>query len=120
MASATAVPVAQPERAIQELVSKGTLRVPPYPAADRARETLGRRGAGLPQVAQLVCADAALAAAIVRCARSALYRSDSPATDLWQSMARIGAAEGTRLPLASGPSTGAQEVGPLGPGGRAA
>jgi len=114
MSSAAAVPLEKLERAIEELVSKGTLRVPPYPAvAVRVQETLGRRDAGLAEVAHLVGADAVLTAAILRCANSALYRRGPPVTDLLSSITRIGAAEVMRLLLASGLSSGAQAVGPL-------
>jgi putative nucleotidyltransferase with HDIG domain len=102
------------EAAIQELVAKGTLRVPPYPAvAVRVQEALGRRETGLAEIAQLVGADAVLAAAILRCANSALYRRGPPVTDLLQAITRIGAAEVMRLLVASGLSTGVQAVGPL-------
>jgi HD-like signal output (HDOD) protein len=102
------------ERAIQERVERNTLRVPPYPAvAVRVQEALGRKDAGLAEVAELVGADAVLAAAILRCANSVMYRRGPPVTDLVQGITRIGAAEVLRLLLASGLSTGAQAVGPL-------
>jgi len=102
------------EVAIQELVEKGTLRVPPYPAvAVRVQEALGRSDTGLGEIAQLVGADAALAAAILRCANSALYRRGPPLTDLLQAITRVGAAEVMRLLVASGLSAGAQAAGPL-------
>jgi HD-like signal output (HDOD) protein len=102
------------ESAIQQLVATGTLRVPPYPAvAVKVQEALGRRDAGLGEIAQLVGADAVLAAAILRCANSALYRRGPPVTDLLQAITRIGAAEVMRLLVASGLSTGAQAVGSL-------
>jgi putative nucleotidyltransferase with HDIG domain len=102
------------EQAIQERVAQGTLRVPPYPAvAVRVQEALGRKDAGLAEVAQLVGADAVLAASILRCANSVMYRRGAPQTDLLQGITRIGAAEVLRLLLASGLSTGAQAVGSL-------
>ena len=102
------------ESAIQNLVGTGTLRVPPYPAvAIRVQEALGRKDTGLAEIAQLVGADAVLAAAILRCANSALYRRGPPLADLLQAITRIGAAEVMRLLVASGLSTGAQAVGSL-------
>lgn len=102
------------EQAIQERVARGTLRIPPYPAvAVRVQEALGRKDAGLAEVAQLVGADAVLAAAILRCANSALYRRGPPVADLLQAITRVGAAEVLRLLLASGLSGGAQAVGSL-------
>jgi HD-like signal output (HDOD) protein len=102
------------EHAIQERVAKGTLRIPPYPAvAVRVQEALARKDAGLAEVSSLVGADAMLAASILRCANSALYRRGPPVTELLQAITRIGAAEVLRLLLASGLSTGAQAVGSL-------
>jgi HD-like signal output (HDOD) protein len=112
------VPVPAPleplENAIQQLVAGGTLRVPPYPAvAVRVQEALGRKDTGLGEIAHLVGADAVLAAAILRCANSAMYRRGPPVTDLLQAITRIGAAEVMRLLVASGLSTGVQAVGTL-------
>src|SRR5512141_1023507 len=102
------------ERAIRERVADGTLRIPPYPAvAVRVQEALGRKDAGLGEVAELVGGDAVLAASILRCANSVMYRRGSPLTELLQAITRIGAAEVMRLLLASGLSAGAQAVGAL-------
>jgi len=110
MASAAAVPLEKLESVIEDLVSKGRLRVPPYPAvADRIQETLGRRDAGLAEVAHLVGPDAVLAAAIPRCASSALYRRDPTVTNLlapsgrrrWARSSRSGASSGSRGSRAS-------------------
>lgn len=104
----------QLEAAVRELAARGALRVPPYPAvAVRVQEALSRPDVGLDHVAQLVGADAALAAAILRCANSALYRRGPPVSDLLQAITRIGANEVLRLLLASGLSSPAQVVGPL-------
>jgi HD-like signal output (HDOD) protein len=114
MGSPPPLELADLERAIHERVQAGTLRVPPYPAvAVRVQEALARKDAGLSEIAQLVGADAVLAAAILRCANSALYRRGPPVTDLLQAITRVGAAEVLRLLLASGLSTGAQAVGTL-------
>jgi HD-like signal output (HDOD) protein len=102
------------EAAVLERVAAGTLRVPPYPAvAVRVQEALGRRETGLAEVAQLVGADAALTAAILRCANSALYRRGPPVAELLAAVTRIGANEVMRLLLASGLSGPAYVVGPL-------
>jgi len=101
MASAAAVPLEKLEGAVEDLVSKGTLRVPPDPAvAVRVQETLGRRGAGLAEVAHLLLANAVLAAAVLRRTNSALSRRGPPVKDLLSSIARIGAAAVMRLLLA--------------------
>jgi HD-like signal output (HDOD) protein len=102
------------EHAIQDLVEGGKLKVPPYPAvAVRVQEALGRKDAGLAEIAQLVGADAVLTAAILRCANSALYRRGPPVDEVLPAITRIGAAEVTRLLVASGLSGGAQAVGSL-------
>lgn len=102
------------ERAVEAAVASRTLRIPPYPpVALRVQEALGRKEVGLAEVAHLVGADAVLAAAILRCANSAMFRRGAPVTELPQALTRIGAAEVLRLLLASGLSTGAQAVGPL-------
>lgn len=114
MATDAAEPIAQLERAVQELVARGTLHLPPYPAvAVRVQELVARKDTGLAEVAQLVGADAVLAAAILRCANSALYLRGPPVADLLQAVTRIGVAEVLRLLIASGLSTVAQAVGPL-------
>jgi putative nucleotidyltransferase with HDIG domain len=101
-------------RAIEDLALRGALQVPPYPAvAVRVQEALGRKDAGLAELAQLVGADPVLTAALLRCANSALYRRGAATSDLLQAITRIGAAELLRLLLASGLSGGAQAVGPL-------
>ncbi|HVO20162.1 MAG TPA: HDOD domain-containing protein [Anaeromyxobacter sp.] len=102
------------EHAIQGLVASGKLRVPPYPAvAVRVQEALGRKDAGLAEISRLVGADAVLTAAILRCANSALYRRGAPVNELLPAITRIGAAEVTRLLVASGLSGVAQAVGSL-------
>jgi HD-like signal output (HDOD) protein len=107
------VDLARFEAAVLDLAARGELNVPPQPAvALRVQEALGR-GAGLAQVAQLVGADAALTAAILRCANSALYRRGDAVTDLHQAITRIGVAEVQRLLLASGLAAHAQALGPL-------
>jgi HD-like signal output (HDOD) protein len=102
------------ERAIQELADRGGLRIPPYPAvAARVQEAMSRRDFGLAEVAQLVGADAVLAADILRCANSAMYRRGAPVADLLQAITRIGAQEVMRLLLASGLAASGHALGPL-------
>ncbi|MFT3916586.1 MAG: HDOD domain-containing protein [Anaeromyxobacteraceae bacterium] len=109
--------VAAIERELVSLVESRDLPVPPYPAvAVRVHELLGKKDSGLSEVAQVVGADQALAASILRCANSAMYRRGPAAvTDLMQAVTRIGAQEVIRLLLASGLSTHAQALGALAP-----
>jgi HD-like signal output (HDOD) protein len=93
---------------------KGELAVPPYPAvALRVQEVMGRKGFGLGEVAELIGADAVLAADMLRCANSVMYRRDTPVIDLTQALTRIGVQQVMRLLLASGMAVHAQAVGPL-------
>ncbi len=102
------------DRAIVDLVSQGTVPIPPYPAvALRVREVVSRDDFGLMEVAHLVGSDAALAADVLRCANSALYRRGTPVTDLTRAITRVGAKEVMRLALTSGLAVHAQSPGPL-------
>jgi len=102
------------DRAILELVSRGTVPIPPYPAvALRVQEVVSRNDFGLAEVAHLIGSDAALAADVLRCANSALYRRGPPVTDLPRAITRVGAKEVMRLALTSGLASHAQAPGPL-------
>ena len=108
--------VAAIERELEGLVNSSDLPVPPYPAvAVRVHELLGRANSGLSEVAAVVGADQALAASILRCANSAMYRRGPGVTDLMQAVTRIGAQEVLRLLLASGLASNAQALGALAP-----
>lgn len=102
------------DHAIVELVSKRAVPIPPYPAvALRVQEVVSRNDFGLAEVARLVGSDAALAADVLRCANSALYRRGPPVTDLTRAITRVGAKEVMRLALTSGLAAHAQAPGPL-------
>jgi HD-like signal output (HDOD) protein len=102
------------EAEVGELVAAGQLTVPPYPAvALRVQEAMGRKDFGLAQMGALISADAGLAADILRCANSAMYRRGVAVIDLTQAITRIGEQQVMRLLLASGLARQAQAVGPL-------
>jgi HD-like signal output (HDOD) protein len=104
------------EQALQARAEAGQVAVPPYPAvALRVQEVMGRKNFGLGEVAELIGADAVLAADILRCANSVMYRRGAPVIDLTQALTRIGVQQVMRLLLASGLATSAQAVGPLVP-----
>jgi HD-like signal output (HDOD) protein len=106
--------VATTERRLEALIADRDLPVPPYPAvAVRVHELLGRRESGLAEVARVVSADAALAANILRCANSAMYRRGPAVTEIMQAVTRIGAREVLRLLLASALTSHAHALGPL-------
>src|SRR5689334_15913589 len=101
----TAPHVAAPEldAAIIELVSRGAVKVPPYPAvAMRVEEMVRREDYGLGELTRLVASDQALAADALRCANSAFYSRGGTVTSLNAAITRIGAKEVVRLALASG------------------
>ncbi len=102
------------EQAVEARCAAGDLKVPPYPAvALRVQETMGRKGVGLGEVAGLIGADAVLAADVLRCANSVMYRRGAPVIDLTQALTRIGVQQVMKLLLASGLAVHAQAIGPL-------
>jgi len=107
-------PLRRLEQVMAARCAGGEVKVPPYPAvALRVQETMGRKGVGLGEVAGLIGADAVLAADVLRCANSAMYRRGAPVIDLTQALTRIGVQQVMRLLLASGLAVHAQAVGPL-------
>jgi putative nucleotidyltransferase with HDIG domain len=109
-------PVAQLERGVRDLVVLGKAPIPPYPAvALRVKQAATGKDFGLAEISRLVSGDAALAADVLRCANSALYRRGSPVTKLSQAVTRLGAQEVARLALTSSLGVHAQAPGPLAP-----
>jgi len=107
-------PLALLERILEQSVATGELLVPPHSVVvARVQELMARRGFGMAEVAALVGADAALAADVLRCASSPLYRRATPALDLTQALTRIGAQQATRLLLAAGLASHVRAAGPL-------
>ena len=108
--------VAQLDRELEALARSAGTVLPPYPAvALRVRNAMGRPDFGLAEVAHLVSADAALAADVLRCANSPLYRRGAAASNLTQAITRIGAHEVMRLLLASCLAAHVHAAGPLAP-----
>jgi HD-like signal output (HDOD) protein len=104
------------EQALLARAEQGEVAVPPYPAvALRVQEVMGRKSLGLGDVAEIIGADGVLAADILRCANSVMYRRGAPVIDLTQALTRIGVQQVMRLLLASGLASGAQALGPLVP-----
>lgn len=103
------------EARLLEAIERGDFVVPPYPAAAlRLRSLLENDRYGLSQVAEAVSADAAIAAALLRIANSAAYRSDGPpVTTLLRAVNRIGARAVSSLALAAGLGATACAPGPL-------
>jgi putative nucleotidyltransferase with HDIG domain len=91
------------EKAIVELVSSGTVKVPPYPAVAFQIEKLVRGGDfGLDALGKLVSSDQVLSADVLRCANSVMYSRGTALSSVSAAVARIGARDVSRLALASG------------------
>lgn len=102
------------DQAIDDLVARDAVEVPPYPAiAMRIERLVGGGDFGLDDLARLVGSDQALAADAIRCANSAAFARGGPATSVPQAVARIGAGELSRIAFASALSGRALARGPL-------
>ncbi|GEJ55694.1 HDOD domain-containing protein [Anaeromyxobacter diazotrophicus] len=102
------------DAAIVDLVSRGAVKVPPYPAvALKVEELVRKEDFGLDELTKLVASDQALAADALRCANSAFYNRGNAVASLNGAITRIGAKEVVRLALASGLGAHARKPGPL-------
>lgn len=91
------------ERALTDVVSRGDFVVPPYPAvALRLQRLLAREGYGVGEVADVLAADAALAATVLAAANSALLGANSPITSLSRAVNRLGARTVGAIAVATG------------------
>jgi HD-like signal output (HDOD) protein len=91
------------DQAIVELVSRGAVKVPPYPAIAIQVERLILGGDyGLDELARLVASDQALAADVLRVSNSAAYARGAPVTSAVAAAGFLGAEEVARLALALG------------------
>lgn len=88
--------------AIVELMTKGDLRIPPYPAvAFQIRELIGKGDYGLDALGRLAASDQVVAADTLRVANSVMYSRGAPVTSVKQAVQRIGANELAQIALAS-------------------
>jgi putative nucleotidyltransferase with HDIG domain len=102
------------DAAIVDLVSRGAVKIPPYPAvAMKVEQLVRQQDFGLSELTRLVASDQALAADALRLANSAFYSRGTPITSLNAAIGRIGAKEVSRLALASGLGVHANKPGPL-------
>lgn len=91
------------QRALTDVVSRGDFTVPPYPAvALRLQRILAREGYGVAEVAEVIAADAALAATVLAAANSALLGDVGPITSLSRAVNRLGARTVGSIAVASG------------------
>jgi HD-like signal output (HDOD) protein len=104
------------DRAVADLVARGELELPPYPAVAFRIARLVRGGDyGLDELGRLVSSDQALAADLLRVANSPVYQRGTPVASIPAAAARVGAEELSRLALALGLGPVAAARGPLAP-----
>jgi putative nucleotidyltransferase with HDIG domain len=114
--AAPAIQVFDLDAAMVDVVSRGAVKVPPYPAvALQVEELVKRDDYGLDELSRLVASDQALAADALRCANSAFYSRGAVVNALGQAVTRIGGKEMARLAIASGLGAHARAGGPLTP-----
>jgi HD-like signal output (HDOD) protein len=102
------------QRALTDVVSRGDFTVPPYPAvALRLQRLLARESYGVGEVADVIAADAALAATVLAAANSALLGAAVPITSLSRAVNRLGARTVGSIAIASGVSSVAVATGVL-------
>jgi HD-like signal output (HDOD) protein len=90
------------ERALTDVVSRGDFVVPPYPAvAMRLQRLLARDGYGVGEVADVIAADAPLAASVLAAANSALLGAGGAITSLSRAVNRLGARTVGSIAIAS-------------------
>jgi putative nucleotidyltransferase with HDIG domain len=104
------------DKAIVDLVSRGAVKVPPYPAVAFKIEKLIRGGDyGLDELAKLVSSDQVLSADVLRVSNSAMYARGAPVNSVKAAVGRIGAKDVARLALAFGLGATATAAGALAP-----
>lgn len=104
------------DKAIVDLVSRGAVKVPPYPAVAFKIEKLIRGGDyGLDELAKLVSSDQVLSADVLRVSNSAMYARGAPVNSVKAAVGRIGAKDVARLALAFGLGATATAAGVLAP-----
>ena len=102
--------------AIVDMVSRGAVKVPPYPAVAFKIEKLIRGGDyGLDELAKLVTSDQVLSADVLRVSNSAMYARGAPVNSVKAAVGRIGAKDVARLALAFGLGATATAAGQLAP-----
>jgi len=102
------------DEAIANLLARGEVEFPPYPAIALRVSSLVRGGDyGLDDLARLVTSDQSLASDLLRVANSAVYSQGIPTASIPQAVARVGADELSRIALASALGVTALVKGPL-------
>jgi putative nucleotidyltransferase with HDIG domain len=104
------------DQALADVVARGAVELPPYPAVALQIDRLVRGGDyGIDALARLVSSDQALAADLLRLANTAAYARGAPVAALRPALTRVGADALARVALASSVGALAQARGPLAP-----
>jgi len=112
--AATAAAPFDLDTAIVDLVSRGAVKVPPYPAVAFQIEKLIRSGDyGLDELAKLVSSDQVLSADVLRVSNSAVYARGGAINGVKAAVGRLGAKDVARLALAFGLGAHANASGKL-------
>lgn len=111
---APVIPGGTLEHSLEELVSRKTIRVPPYPAtALLLSQVLAREDYATADLVEAMRADPVFAANLLRLANSPFYRRGAEVTSLGVAVQRLGGRELTRLAMASAVSKLSTSEGPL-------
>lgn len=105
MAPAAAISLRRDERplaeVLQEQVSRGTVRVPPYPATALRLQAVLASDYDVTELVEVMRTDPVFSGNLLRLANSALYRRSAEVTSIVGAVTRVGARELTRLAMAS-------------------
>ncbi|MFZ5441376.1 MAG: HDOD domain-containing protein [Myxococcota bacterium] len=101
-------------RALDEAVSRGAVRVPPYPStAMKLQAVLAKDDYRTADLVEAMKTDQVFAGNLLRLANSPMYRRASEATSIAAAVTRVGARELTRLAMAAAITHAAQGTGEL-------
>lgn len=103
------------QRALEEAVSRGAVRVPPYPStALKLQAVLAKDDYRTADLVEAMKTDQVFTGNLLRLANSPMYRRAVEATSISSAVTRVGARELTRLAMAAALTHAAQGSGALG------
>jgi HD-like signal output (HDOD) protein len=100
---------------LEEQVSRGTVRVPPYPATALRLQAVLAREYDVRELVEAMRTDPVFSGNLLRLANSTLYRRSAEVTSIVAAVARVGSRELTRLAMASAMGQFASGAGTLRP-----
>ena len=101
--------------ALEELVSQGAARVPPYPSTALRLQAVLAREFHVSELVEAMRTDQAFTGNLLRLANSSLYRRGGDVTSIAGAVARVGSRELTRLAMAAAVGQVATGAGALRP-----